>query len=110
MLNCLNHSKRIISRTNTVLFAFHANAISTPARAGQHMFLALDRPVFAHNLRKELQLRAAKSLAGSRRRTNRATLPGAQQTALWLFAIFAIAPLLAAGLIRQQPRSIGEAS
>jgi MFS family permease len=37
-------------------------------------------------------------------------LPGAQQTALWLFAIFAIAPLLAAGLIRQQPRSTGEAS
>jgi MFS family permease len=41
------------------------------------------------------------------------TLPaqrGAQQTAAWLFAIFAIAPLLAAGLIRQQPRSTGEAS
>jgi Na+/proline symporter len=36
--------------------------------------------------------------------------PGAQQTAVWLFAIFAIAPLLAAGLIRQQPRSTGEAS
>jgi hypothetical protein len=29
---------------------------------------------------------------------------------VWLFAIFAIAPLLAAGLIRQQPRSTGEAS
>jgi hypothetical protein len=41
------------------------------------------------------------------------TLPaqrGAQQTTAWLFAIFAIAPLLAAGLIRQQPRSTGEAS
>ncbi|MFM0392771.1 MFS transporter [Paraburkholderia phytofirmans] len=37
-------------------------------------------------------------------------LQGAQQTAPWLFAIFAIAPLLAAGLIRQQPRSTGEAS
>ncbi|MFM0671259.1 MFS transporter [Paraburkholderia sediminicola] len=42
--------------------------------------------------------------------TTLAALPGAQQTALWLFAIFAIAPLLAAGLMRQQPRPTGEAS
>ncbi|CAB3656037.1 putative multidrug-efflux transporter [Paraburkholderia sediminicola] len=38
-----------------------------------------------------------------------APLPGAQHTALWLFATFAFAPLLAAGLTRHNPRLIGEA-
>ncbi|MFL9887838.1 MFS transporter [Paraburkholderia agricolaris] len=44
--------------------------------------------------------------------TTLAPLPGAQHTALWLFATFAFAPLLAAGLIRQRPqaRLTGEAS
>ncbi|MFM0127875.1 hypothetical protein [Paraburkholderia sediminicola] len=35
---------------------------------------------------------------------------GAQHTALWLFATFALAPLLAAGLTRHKPRLTGEAS
>jgi MFS family permease len=39
-----------------------------------------------------------------------AAVPGAQHTALWLFATFAIAPLLAVGLMRRQPFSTGEAS
>jgi MFS family permease len=44
--------------------------------------------------------------------TTLAALPGAQHTAVWLFAIFAIAPLLAVGLTRQrpEPRLTGEAS
>jgi Na+/proline symporter len=42
--------------------------------------------------------------------TTLAPLPGAQHTALWLFATFAVAPLLAAGLTRHNPRLTGEAS
>ncbi|SOE99198.1 hypothetical protein SAMN05446635_7205 [Burkholderia sp. OK233] len=42
--------------------------------------------------------------------TTLAPRPGAQRTALWLFATFALAPLLAAGLTRYKPRLTGEAS
>jgi hypothetical protein len=72
MLNYPNNPKRISLRTNAVLFAIYADAISAPTRACQHMLLAFNRTVFADNLGEELQLRAAKSLAGSRRRANRA--------------------------------------
>ena len=41
--------------------------------------------------------------------TTLAPLPGAQHTALWLFATFALAPLLAAGLTRHKPHLTGEA-
>lgn len=74
MLNRSNNPKRIGSRTHAVLFAFHANAIRAATRAGQHMLLSSNRTLRPDDLREELQLRAAKYLAGSRRRANPATI------------------------------------
>src|SRR5579859_691602 len=58
-------------RCNAALFALGLHAIGTPSRAGKYVLLALDRSFLANDLRKQLQLRTAKPLAGARRRADR---------------------------------------
>ncbi|CAE6745589.1 hypothetical protein R69888_02716 [Paraburkholderia haematera] len=55
-------------------FAFQPHAIGTSPRPGKHVFLALNRTFLTDDLRKQLQLRAAKTLAGACRRADRAVV------------------------------------
>jgi hypothetical protein len=55
-------------RCNAALFALELHAIGTAPRAGEHMLLAFNRSFLTDNLHEQLQLCAAKALAGARRR------------------------------------------
>src|SRR5258708_15535262 len=61
-------------RCNAALFALELHAIGTSSSAGETMLPALNRSLLADDLRKQLQLRAAKTLAGARRRADRAVV------------------------------------